>query len=111
MNATALTIHRADSFMSRLLGLLARRALQANEALYLAPCASVHTFFMRYSIDVAFVSREGRVLRLVSHLKPFRAASCWRAHGAVEFAAGEATRLGIVEGSLLAVGSAAGESE
>ena len=108
MNAPALTIYRADGFMSRLLGLLARRALQADEALYLAPCASVHTFFMRYSIDVAFIDREGRVLKLVSHLKPFRAASCWSAHGAVELAAGGAARHGITKGSLLAVELAAG---
>lgn len=106
----SLRIHRADDFWSRLGGLLARPALRENEALYLAPCASVHTFFMRYSIDVAFVDREGRVLRLVNDLKPFRAASCWRAHGAVEFAAGEAARLGISEGSLLAVGPAMGAS-
>jgi uncharacterized membrane protein (UPF0127 family) len=111
MNATVLRIHRADSFLSRLGGLLVRPALRPDEALYLAPCASVHTFFMRYAVDVAFVTREGRVLKLVSHLQPFRAASCWRAHGAVEFAAGEAARLGVVEGSLLAVESIAGVGE
>lgn len=107
---TSLLIHRADDFWSRLGGLLARPRLRDNEALYLAPCASVHTFFMRYSIDVAFVDREGRVLKLVNDLKPSRAASCWRAHGAVELAAGEAARQGIRKGSLLAIGSATGAS-
>ena len=101
MNAPALTIHRADSFLSRLLGLLARPPLSADEALYLAPCASIHTAFMRYAIDVAFVDRSGRVLELVSHLKPFRAAWCWRAHGAVEFAAGGAQRHGVRQGNVL----------
>jgi uncharacterized membrane protein (UPF0127 family) len=104
MSTATLTIFRADSFLSRLGGLLVRPALRADEALYLAPCASIHTFFMRYAIDVAFVDREGRVLKLVPRIKPFRAASCWGAHGAVEFAAGEANRHGIQEGSLLAVG-------
>lgn len=101
MNAPALTIHRADSFLSRLLGLLARPPLAADEALCLAPCGSVHTAFMRYPIDVAFVDRSGRVLEVVSPLKPFRAAWCWRAHGAVEFAAGGAQLHGVHEGSVL----------
>lgn len=108
MRAGELTIHRAENFATRLLGLLARPRLKPGEALYLAPCASVHTVFMRYSIDVAFVDREGRVLKLVKDLRPFRAAGCWRAHGAVEFAAGETARLGIGEGSWLGV-STAGE--
>jgi uncharacterized protein len=108
MNVPALAIHRADGFLSRLGGLLARPALHANEALYLAPCASVHTLFMRYSIDVAFVDCQGRVLKLVHRLRPFRAAACWRAHGAVEFAAGAAARHGITEGSVIAVDAARG---
>ncbi len=101
MTAPALTIHRADSFIARLLGLLARPQLEADEALYLAPCASVHTLFMRYAIDVAFVDTNGRVLAVVSDLKPFRAAWCWRAHAAVEFAAGGAQRHGLRAGSVL----------
>lgn len=101
MTAPALTIHRADSFLSRLLGLLARPRLEADEALYLAPCASVHTIFMRYAIDVAFVDPSGRVLELVNDLKPFRAAWCRRAHGAVEFAAGGAQRHGVRAGIVL----------
>jgi uncharacterized protein len=101
MTASALTIHRADSFAARLLGLLARPRLAADEALCLAPCASVHTLFMRYAIDVGFVDRSGRVLAVVEHLKPFRAAWCWRAHAAVEFAAGGAQRHGVCVGTVL----------
>ena len=110
MSTPSLVIHRAHGFMSRLAGLLTRPPLRENEALYLVPCAGVHTFFMRYSIDVAFVNHEGQVIAIVNHLKPFRMASCWRAHGAVEFAAGEAARQGIAEGSRLAIGPAAGAS-
>lgn len=101
MTPPALTIHRADGFVARLLGLLARPRLAADEALYLAPCASVHTVFMRYAIDVAFVDRSGRVIEIVRDLKPFRAAWCWRAHAAVEFAAGGAQRHGLRTGRTL----------
>lgn len=98
-----LKIHRAESFKSRLLGLLCFTPLTADEALYLAPCSSVHTVFMRYSIDVAFVDRQGRVLKLVCDLKPFRAAGCWAAHGVVELAAGSAARHFIRRGGVLAL--------
>ena len=101
MTPPALTIYRADGFVARLFGLLARPRLAADEALYLAPCASVHTVFMRYAIDVAFVDASGHVLAVVSDLKPFRAAWCWRAHAAVEFAAGGAQRHGLRAGSVL----------
>ena len=101
MTPPALTIHRADGFVARLLGLLARPRLTADEALYLAPCASVHTLFMRYAIDVAFVDRSGRVLEVERDLKPFRVAWCWRAHAAVELVAGGALRHGVRAGSVL----------
>lgn len=101
---TGLVIHRAHSFTQRLLGLLARRPLQAHEALFIAPCNSVHTVLMTYAIDVAFVDREGQVLKLVRGLKPYRAAACWGAHGVVEFAAGVAGMRGVTTGSVLPVG-------
>lgn len=101
MASHGLTIHRANTFAARLLGLLVRPRLKPGEGLHLAPCASVHTVGMRYAIDVAFLDRAGRVLKLVRQLKPYRAAGCWGAHAAVELAAGEAERLGIDEGSRL----------
>lgn len=93
-----LRIHRADSFLTRLGGLLARPRLQAGEALLLTPCNSVHTCFMRYAIDVVFLDAEGRVLRCVESLAPWRAALCWPARQALELAAGQARVQGLVPG-------------
>ncbi len=87
-----LTIHRAQSFGARLGGLLVRAPLREDEALYLLPCASVHTAFMRYAIDVVFVDRSGQVLKVVARLKPWRMAWCPGAHGALELRAGQAQR-------------------
>jgi uncharacterized protein len=89
----------ADSFLARLGGLLARPRLREGEALVLAPCTSVHTCFMRYAIDVAFIDKHGHILKLVEHLAPWRAAACWRAHAAVELAAGQARRQGFLAGA------------
>jgi uncharacterized membrane protein (UPF0127 family) len=62
----------ADTFMSRLRGLLARPPLAAEEGLLLLECDSVHTAGMRYAIDVAFLDEEGRVVRSIRALEPWR---------------------------------------
>lgn len=105
-DSTTLTIHRARGFWARLGGLLAREPLQAHEALYLAPCNSVHTFFMRYSIDVAFLDESGRVMKLVSDLRPWRITGCLGAHGVIELRSGQSPRWRITVDSIVLVASA-----
>ncbi len=62
----------ADTFSSRSRGLLGRRVFPAGEALVIRPCNSIHMFFMRFSIDVIFVTSQGIVLRVYHNLKPWR---------------------------------------
>lgn len=54
------------------------------EPVALVGCSSVHTFGMRYALDIAFVSRDGRVIRVVRRLGPRRMASCWGSHVVIE---------------------------
>ena len=65
--------------MSRLVGLLGRGSLPPGEALVIDPCSSVHTAFMRFPIDVLYVSRDGEVLKIAASMKPFRASAMARA--------------------------------
>lgn len=88
----------AQRFLPRLVGLLGRRGLGADEALLLAPCNNIHTFFMRFSIDVVFLDREGEVLAIVPALRPWRVAAALRAHACLELAAGGARRSGLEVG-------------
>jgi len=69
-------------------GLLGRDGLAPFSALVLAPCASVHTMFMRFAIDVVFVDDAGRAVRIVPYLPPWRAAIASAAHVAIELPAG-----------------------
>ena len=62
----------ADSFFSRLQGLLGKDGLARGEGLILKPCDSIHTFFMRFAIDAAFVDKNNRVIRLYHSLKSWR---------------------------------------
>jgi uncharacterized protein len=69
-------------------GLLGRDSLDRTAALVLSPCWSIHTMFMRFPIDVVFVDRGGRAVRIVKDLAPWRIAMAPRAHAAIELAAG-----------------------
>ena len=62
----------ADTFMSRLIGLLNRRSLDKGEALILKPSNSIHMLFMRFAIDVLFLDKDGKVVGLLHSFKPFR---------------------------------------
>ena len=62
----------ACSFKQRLVGLLRTKVLSEDEALMLSPGGSVHTFGMRYAIDVAFLDRQLKILRLAPRLPPWR---------------------------------------
>ena len=108
MNDCRIAIFQSRTFFERMAGLLVRPPLNSGEALYLAPCSSIHTCFMRYPIDIAFVDRDGRVLKTVSRLLPWRAAQCWRAYGALELRAGELDLRGIVVGKSIDLGAATG---
>jgi uncharacterized membrane protein (UPF0127 family) len=88
----------ADTLPRRLRGLLGRRELVPGEGIVLRPGWSIHTAFMRYPIDVIFVSADQVVLRIVAGLRPWHTALCRGAHDVVELANGECKRRGLVEG-------------
>lgn len=90
-----LRIRHARRFWQRAIGLLGRRALAADEALLIRPCSSIHTFGMRFAIDVVFLDRAGVVLALHPALPPWRTARCRGAQAVLELAAGGAARAGI----------------
>ena len=89
--------------LRRMRGLLGRNGLAAGEGLLLQPAGSVHTFFMRFAIDVVFLDRERRVLRVVEGLRPWRAAAARGARTVLELGAGEAARVGLRQGDILAM--------
>ncbi len=92
----------ADSFFPRLKGLLGKPRLNPGWCLVLKPCKSVHTVLMRFSIDVLFLDRHGRALRLISHMPPFRLSGIVRdSHLAVELPAGTLAASGTKVGDII----------
>jgi len=84
-------------------GLLGRDSLPPDAVLVLAPCSAVHTFSMRFPIDILFVARNGTVLKACREVKPRRLAGAWRASAVIEAAAGFIERTEIVPGEAVAL--------
>ena len=79
----------ADRFWTRAVGLLGRDSLGTDRALFLAPCASIHTFFMRFPLDLVFLGPAMRVVKVVRDVRPFRIVSGgFGALGVLELQAG-----------------------
>ena len=91
----------ASSPLARMRGLLGRSGLESGEGLLLRPASSVHTFFMRFAIDVVFLTPDGDVVKVASNVRPWRAVGARGAKAVVELAAGEADRRGIRAGERL----------
>jgi len=102
----ATTLEPAFDSASRKRGLLQHEALAPATALLIAPCGAVHTFGMRFAIDVIFAARDGRVVKIVPSLAPRRIAVALKAFATVEMAAGEAARHGVSVGDYLELRSA-----
>lgn len=88
----------ANTSEKRRAGLLQRSGLEPGEGLWILPCEAVHCFFMKFTIDVIFLDRQKRVVKLAPNLKPWRMAGSFKARSVVELPAGRieesGTRLG-----------------
>lgn len=98
----ATDVREATTMLARGLGLMFRRGLPDGHGLAITPCNSIHMFFMRFPLDVAFVNREGVVVRVYNGIRPWRASRIVRgARTAYELPAGTLARTGVVAGAVL----------
>lgn len=91
----------ADRFFKRFLGLMGSAGLDQDKALLIVPCASIHTTFMRFSIDVVFIDRAGCIIKVLAHLPPWRVARAGHAFACLELRGGAAERLQLQPGQSL----------
>jgi len=89
----------ADTFSTRLVGLLRDRQLEVGDGLWILPCNSIHSMWMRFIFDAVFLDKELRVVHLMQEMKPWRISKIvFTAHSVLEVPAGlivqTATQLG-----------------
>jgi uncharacterized membrane protein (UPF0127 family) len=104
-NQRLLANHLLPAFDSRTrrTGLLRHDSLAEGSAMVIAPTSAIHTFFMRFAIDVAFITREGRIVKVCHNLRPWRIAIAPGAFAVVELPSGTLARCNTVWGDALAI--------
>lgn len=94
----------ADNAFARMRGLLGREGLRETQAVWFMPCNSIHTFFMGFAIDAAFLDKKGEVIAIYDSIVPWRLTRIHlRAKSVLESAAGSLKRLGIKKGEVLEI--------
>jgi uncharacterized membrane protein (UPF0127 family) len=78
----------ADSGPKRNKGLLGRERLSREEGLWILPCQAVHTFGMRFPIDLVYLDRKKQIKKLRSKVPPSRLSACLLAHSVLELPPG-----------------------
>lgn len=92
----------ATSFFSRFLGLMGKKSLSENFAVYFPRCSSIHTFFVRIPLDVIFVDANKKVIKIIESLQPWKVIPPIKgAKDVFEMKTGEIKRLGFSMGDLI----------
>ena len=104
-NGRVIASHILPAFDSatRRKGLLQHSSLPEGHAMVIAPTNAVHTWFMRFPIDLAFVDKQGQVVKVCSSVKPWRIAAAFRGYAVLEMAAGSLARCDTISGDILEV--------
>jgi uncharacterized protein len=93
----------ADTSAKRRTGLLKHTALEAGEGLWIVPCESVHTFFMKFPIDLVYLDKKRKVRKVRHAVGPWRLSACLPAHSVLELPAGMAAKTKTVPGDQLTI--------
>jgi uncharacterized membrane protein (UPF0127 family) len=93
----------AESMWDRFWGLMGRKGLPQQSGLLIRPCSSVHTAFMRFPIDVIFLDRSLKVVKVAPAMRPFRVAMAGGAQCVLELNAGVAELARVQAGDQLAL--------
>ena len=91
----------ADTSQKRRQGLLKHTELLPGDGLWIVPCEAVHTFGMKFPIDVVYLSKQKKVLKIRPNMKISRISVCLRAYSVLELPAGRAAELGAQVGDQL----------
>jgi uncharacterized membrane protein (UPF0127 family) len=95
------TVTVAQSFFSRLKGLMWKKSMPAG-GLLIVPCSGIHTFFMKFPIDVVFINKDDKVAKIVDNLAPWKIALPGGfSRSVLELPAGKALELKLRKGDIL----------
>jgi uncharacterized protein len=103
-NVLAQELKEAYRFFRRLKGLMFTSELPIGQAMHLQPCQSVHTFFMKYDIDVIYLNKEMEVVKITHAMKPSKVGKLVKnAHSVIELPAGRISETDTLVGHVLQI--------
>jgi len=91
----------ADSSKTRKIGLLKHDRLEAGDGLWITPCEGVHTVGMKFPIDVLFLDKQRKVVKIRPAMPRWRMAACLWAHSVLELPSGTAAATRTARGDQL----------
>jgi hypothetical protein len=97
------TADLADTGKTRRTGLLKHERLNPGEGLWIVPCESVHTFFMKFPIDLVYLDKKRKVRKIRHSVPAWRLSACLTAHSILELPAGTLERTGTQVGDELVI--------
>ena len=106
----AMRLESAHTGSTRRKGLLGRKGLEPGGGLWIAPCESVHTFFMQFPIDLVYLDRKHTVKKVKDSVGPWRLSGCISAQSVLELPAGTIRESKTERGDTLEIGPAPSES-
>jgi uncharacterized membrane protein (UPF0127 family) len=99
----------ADTSAKRRVGLLKHTHLAPGEGLWIVPCESVHSFFMKFAIDLVYLDRARKVRKVRHRMEPWRVSACLSAHSILELPAGSVAASGTQAGDQIQIDTLAGD--
>ena len=93
----------ANTSAARNVGLLKHERLNPGEGLWIVPCMSVHTFFMKFAIDLVYLDKKHRVRKVRHAVPPWRASACLWARSVIELPPGSVAPTGTQPGDQLSM--------
>ena len=97
------SVEIADTSEKRRVGLLNHTRLDAGSGLWIVPCESVHTFFMKFPIDLIYLDKQRKVVKVRHAVPAWRLSACLSAHSILELPAGTAKESGTLPGDELSI--------
>ncbi|MBK8191207.1 MAG: DUF192 domain-containing protein [Vampirovibrionales bacterium] len=105
-------VRMANTHWTRFWGLMGKPCLPPGDGLWLEPCADIHSFFMRFPFDAAFIDRSGKILRCVEAMRPWRASPWVRGSRVVlELPAGALAQSACQPGDIITLGPGKNQNE
>ncbi len=99
--ATAVEV--AETSAARRIGLLKHDHLAPDQGMWIVPCESVHTFFMKFPIDLVYLDQRHAVRKVREKVRPWRLSACLMAHSILELPPGTVARTGTRPGDELVI--------